>query len=168
MRFSEPELIQLCFTSLASSRGWSRKARQPGRLSHPSKKSSLGGYHSRNTPLSLSEPCTSRGAWHHLSDLPAHRAPYDDVDTHISLHTPLSSADSGALRVTLLNFSPSFSSPVLPLSWQELLSPLPPAITLFAVSPLLSPFQLLAVIPAPPCFLLSLSLFIQPCQALNI
>lgn len=73
-----------------------------------------------------------------------------NVDTHIKLHTALSSEDSRVLGVTLLNFSPSFPTLVLPLSWQKLLTPLPPAITLSLSLSSLS-FQL-------PCVFFPLSL----------
>lgn len=84
-------------------------------------------------PPSLSEAWTSQGAWHRLLDLPAQHAASDDVDTQ--MHTSASThhsffADSGVLRCTLLNFSPSPPSVVLPLLWQKLLAHLPPAITL--------------------------------------
>lgn len=147
----EPDLIQLRLTSWASSIGWSRQARQ-ARLSYPSKKSSPGGYHSRNPSLPTTEKprsltptlrpasvaCTVRWCRH--------------TRAHINLHAPLSPADSGVLRVTLLNFSPSFPSLVFPLSWQELLAPLPPAITLSLSLSYSHPFNSLLSFQLPRVF----------------
>lgn len=126
----------------------------------PTKRAPLGGggLVQEKSLTSRSEARRSGEAWHQLSDLPAQQAPCVDAQMHTSSNTPFSSADSGVLGVTLLNFSPSFSSLLLLLSWQELLAPLPPAITLLLSLPYSHPFNPSLPIPAPPCFpLFSLS-----------
>lgn len=126
---------------------------QSGRLSYPKKKSFPGGECRRNPSLAAkttmrlgsltsafrpaSTACTIRWCRH--------------TDAHIYQHTPFSFADSGVLRVTLLNFSPSF-----PLSHSSSIlagaaCTSPTSHYPLAVSPLLSPFQPLAVIPTPLC-----------------
>lgn len=129
----EPELIQLHLTCWDSSRVWSQEARRTGRLSYQSR---------RELPLGLSlqkspPPRLDDGQGEELDtssqtcQLSAHRSPAVDKHMRTSANTHRSPLQTeGVLRVMLLNFSPSFPTLVLPLSWQKLLAPLPPAITL--------------------------------------
>lgn len=147
-----PELIQLRLTSWASSKVWSQQPRhtckQAGCLPQQ-EELPLGLSHQKSLPPNLNhgqpeEPDTR-------SQTCQRRVHYStNVDTHINLHTALSCEDSRVLGVTLLNFSLSFPTLVLPLSWQKLLAPLPPAITLSLSLSSLS-FQL-------PCVFFPLSL----------
>lgn len=129
--------------------GARRPGRHAGRLSYQSKRRAPLGAIAPEIP-----PCSpDRGQAEELDtssptcQLSVHRSPAVDKHMHTSAnthHSPLQT--EGVLRVMLLNFSPSFPTLVLPLSWQKLLAPFPLAITLSV--------SLLAVISAPLCFLL--------------
>lgn len=168
MWYSEPEPIQLRLTSWAPSRGWSRQASQAGCLTAV-RRGPPGGYHSRNPTPSHSEPQRGRGARHQLSDLPAQRAPYGDVDTHMHAsadthRSPLQTAGSGGLRCSIslppipLRFFLYLGSSCLHLSRQPL-----PSCRLSLTLTLLTPrCHSSSLVFSPP------TLFIQPCQALTI
>ncbi len=119
------------------------RAGQAGRLSYPSVKTSPGGYCSRNPsfPVWTTEKLRSLTSALRPASVACTIQHCRHAHAHINLHTLLSSADSGVLRVTLLNFSPSFSLLVLPLSWQEQLGPFLPAITLLQSLPYSHPFN---------------------------